>query len=98
MFGENSKAAIMTQLNEQGISFTPGEFRVEKFCIAVREFFGAWSDHIFMKIIADICSGSNVSLDDLGIASRVKYRSYSELLIEVFLKLEASQHDGTTKP
>lgn len=98
IFGENSKAAMMARLNEQGISFIPGKFQIEKFCIVVRQFLGDWSDFIFMKITDDICKRSHISLENLGLSGRAKFLTHFELLVEVFLKIEALQNERRTEP
>jgi hypothetical protein len=97
LFGESSRAAIMNQLDDAGISFNPDEFQIEKFCIILEQFMGHWSDFIFEKITHQICKRSGASLEDLGIAGRAKYLAHSELLIEVFHKMEAMQSEGRVR-
>jgi hypothetical protein len=94
LFGENSKAAIMSQLDNEGISFTSEGFEIRKFCKVVNGYLGQWSDFIFSKITDNICEQSGVTLENLGLDKRAKHIESSELLIELFTKVEALQHIG----
>jgi len=93
LFGENSKAAIISQLDKEGISFTSEGFEVSKFCKVVNRFLGRWSDFIFLKIANDICERSGVTLEELGLDRRAEHIENSELLIEVFMNVEALQRN-----
>lgn len=90
-FGENTKVAILSQLDREGVSFTSEQFEIEKFCKVVTLFLGQWSDFIFLKITDEICARSKKSLEDLGIGARANYIEHSALLIEVYLKMESPQ-------
>jgi len=94
-FGESSRTAILSQLHEAGVKFTPDEFDIEKFCKLLNIFLDRWAEIIFGKIIEDICSQSGKSLGDLGLAERANLLDNSKLLIELYLKMEASKLYGT---
>lgn len=90
-FGESSRTAILLQLHEADIKFTPEEFDIAKFCKVLSIFFDRWAEIIFGKIIDDISRRSGISLGDLGLAERAAHLDNSDLLIEMYLKMEASK-------
>ncbi len=97
MFGESSRASIMSQLGKAGVSFNTEEFQIEKFCITIREFLGQWSEFIFEKATHNICQRSTLDLEKLGLSARAKHLTNSELLVEVFHKLEAIRSERGIK-
>lgn len=90
-FGESSQTAILSQLHEAGIKFTPEEFDIAKFCKVLSLYLDRWAEIIFGKIIDDICRRSGITLDELGLAERAARLDNSDLLIEMFLEMEASK-------
>ena len=90
-FGESSRTAILSQLHEAGVKFTPEEFDITKFCKVLSLYLDGWAEIIFGKIIDDISRRSGITLDGLGLAERAGHLDNSDLLIEMFLKMEASK-------
>jgi hypothetical protein len=89
-FGENSKAAIVRQLDEQGVSLTPVGFNIEEFCTVLTEALGRMADFVFVKIIDDVCRQSNLSLEDLGITP---IDDQAKLLTQLFLAMGALKNE-----
>ena len=89
IFGENTRAALLSELEKQGVTFDSDNFDIQKFCRVVELMLDHWSDMIFIKIVEDICKESDTSLEDLGLGGRAKFVRRSELLKDVFLKIKA---------
>ena len=89
-FGENTSAAIVKQLNEQGVSLTPAGFNIEAFCAVLTQAVGRMADFVFVKIIDDVCRQSNLSLQDLGITP---IDDQAKLLTRLFLAMGALRNE-----
>lgn len=97
-FGESSRTAILSQLHEADIKFTPEEFDIAKFCKVLNVFLDQWAEIICGKIIDDISRRSGITLDELGLAERAARLNNSDLLIEMFLKMETTLHEARLRP
>jgi hypothetical protein len=91
IFGENTRAALLSELEKQGVSFDPDNFDIQKFCEVLEIMLDHWSDMIFIKIIEDICEQSGTSVEDLGLGGRAKFVKRSELFKDVYMKIKAKR-------
>ena len=91
IFGENTRAALLSELEKQGVSFDSNNFDIQKFCKVVELLLDRSADAVFMKIIEDICNESGTSVEDLGLAGRSKFVGRAELFREVFLEIKAQK-------
>lgn len=84
LFGENTKTALFTQLQKEGIKFTPEGFNIEKFCTVVETLLGRHADFIFVKIVDEFCKQSHTSLEELHIANGAYPQSHTGILESLF--------------
>jgi hypothetical protein len=78
----------MSRLAQEGVSFSPDTFDIERFCLVVEKFLGRSADFIFVKIIDDICRESKTSLEKFGPGTNSKYQSLSEQVKRILLTVE----------
>ncbi|HLG37327.1 MAG TPA: hypothetical protein VI338_04275 [Nitrososphaera sp.] len=69
LFGENTKAALLDKLQQEGVGFTPETFDIAKFSIVAENLLGRSADFIFVKIADDFCNQTKTSLEEIGIAN-----------------------------
>jgi len=94
LFGENTKTALLSQLQKEGIKFTPEGFNVEKFCTVIETLLGSHADFVFVKIADEYCKQSHMSLEELHIVDGAYYRSHKGMLESLFRIAErVSQSD-----
>ena len=89
IFGENTKAALLTRLETEGIGFTSDRFDINKFCSITEELLGRSAEFIFIKILDDFAKHSQMSLEDIGLSEKPRYRTRSGLLISLYSKTRA---------
>jgi len=88
MFGENTRNALLVQLQKHGLDFTPDRFDIDKFCSVTNELLGRSADFVFVKVIDDFCSRSKVSLEESGLSGKTRYLNHSDVLISLFSKVK----------
>jgi hypothetical protein len=93
LFGENTKTALLAQLQKEGVAFTPEQFDIEKFCIVIENLLGRHADFIFVKIVDEFCRKSDMSLEELGIADKPYFQSHSGILESLFRIAEMVSQD-----
>lgn len=94
LFGENTKTALLSQLQKEGIKFTPEGFNIEKFCAVTETLLGRHADFVFVKIADEYCKQSHMSLEELGIVDGAHYQSHTGMLESLFRIAESvSQSD-----
>jgi hypothetical protein len=89
IFGENTKAALLTRLETEGIGFTSELFDINKFCSITEELLGRSAEFIFIKILDDFAKNSHMSLEEIGLSEKPCYRTRSGLLVSLYSKTSA---------
>lgn len=94
LFGENTKTALLSQLQKEGIEFTPEGFNIEKFCMVIESLLGRHADFIIVKIADEFCKQSHMSLEELHIVNGAYHQSHTSMLKSLFRIAErVSQND-----
>jgi hypothetical protein len=89
IFGENTKTALLTRLESEGIGFTPDRFDINKFCSVAEDLLGRSAEFIFIKILDDFARHSQISLEDIGLSEKPNFRTRSGLLVSLYAKTRA---------
>lgn len=93
MFGENTRNALLAQLQKRGLDFTTDRFDVNKFCSVTNQLLGRSADFIFVKIIDDFCSRSRVSLEDSGLSGKARHLANSDSSVLLYSKVKVGTFD-----
>ena len=70
LFGENTKAALLANLQQAGVGFTPETFDIDKFSIVTEDLLGRSADFIFVKILEEFCTRTNTTSEKIGISGK----------------------------
>lgn len=89
IFGENTKTALLTRLESEGVGFTPDRFDIDKFCAIAEDLLGRSAEFIFIKILDDFAKDSQISLEDVGLSEKPNFRTRSGLLMSLYAKTKA---------
>jgi hypothetical protein len=84
LFGENTKTALLLEMQQQGVVFTPNQFDIEKFCKVIRDILGNHAEFIIIKIVDDFCKYSEISRQELGLSNPSTYQYPAHVLESLF--------------
>ena len=85
ILGENTKAALMANLQKEGVGFTPDTFDIEKFSDVITELLGNSADFVLIKILDDASKKLNMTPEQEKASERAfHYQSSSGLLRTLF--------------
>jgi hypothetical protein len=79
----------LTRLETEGIGFTSERFDINKFCLITEELLGRSAEFIFIKILDDFAKNSQMSLEEIGLSEKPRYRTRSGLLVSLYSKISA---------
>jgi hypothetical protein len=85
LFGENTKAALLDNLRKEGVGFTSETFDIDKFAIVTEDLLGRSAEFIFVKILDEFCTRSNITSEEIGISGKAyDYMSNKDILRALF--------------
>ena len=89
LFGENTKAALIANLQKEGVGFTPETFDIDKFTIVTENLLGRSAEFIFVKILEEYCVRSNTTAEKIGISGKAyDYMTNAGMLRSLFAVAE----------
>ena len=88
LFGDNTKTALLIQMQKEGVVFTPDRFDIDKFCRVIQDLLGNHAEFIIVKIVDDFCKNSGMTLDEIGLALKAHHNSHAAVIQSLFRKAE----------
>jgi hypothetical protein len=84
IFGDNSKAAILARLRDEGVESSSDRFDTDVFCGVMQELLGPASDFVIKGAAERFFIISGISLADLGVSDRAFYQHHQGTLESLF--------------
>jgi hypothetical protein len=84
LFGDNTKAALLIRMQNEGVVFTPDEFDIDKFCRVIQDLLGNHAEFVIVKIVDDFCKYSKSIADELELTRIVQFGSHAEVIKSLF--------------
>jgi hypothetical protein len=85
IFGENTKASLLANLQAEGIGFTSDSFDIDKFCKVLQDLLGPSAGIVFARIFDETRKKLNLSPEQSQHHERAyHYKSNADLLRVLF--------------
>jgi hypothetical protein len=88
LFGDNTKTALLVQMQKEGVVFTPDKFDIDKFCRVIQDLLGNHAEFIIVKIADDFCKQSGATIEEVGLSTKGHHNSNAAVLQLLFRKAE----------
>ena len=88
LFGDNTKTALLVQMRNEGVVFTPDKFDIDKFCRVIQDLLGNHAEFIIVKIADDFCKHSGATIEEIGLSRKGHHNSNAAVLQSLFRQAE----------
>jgi hypothetical protein len=88
LFGDNTKTALLIQMQNEGVVFTPDKFDIDKFCRIIQDLLGNHAEFIIVKIVDDFCKQSGATTEEIGLSIKGHRNSNAAVLQSLFRQAE----------